>query len=314
MNDSEKRLFRFGVGVQGAASHEAWMNQARKIEGLGYAMLLVPDHFTGFSPSVALQAAADATTKLCVGSYVFANDFRHPVVLARDAATLDMLTGGRFEMGIGGGWHKGEYEQAGIPFETPGVRVSRLEESICVLKGLLTDEPLTFTGKHYAIHGLNGFPKPVQRPYPPLFIGGSGKRVLTLAAREANIIGIQYKMHQDMSVDLEERTSAALAHKVALIREVAGERFDQVELNLLTEYVEITNDRQRAIERFLQARNWQHITVEQVIDMPYVLIGTMEQIVEELQMRRELCHISYIAIFDMFLDTFAPVVERLAGR
>ncbi|QBD75475.1 LLM class F420-dependent oxidoreductase [Ktedonosporobacter rubrisoli] len=311
-----QHLFRFGVVVTtGAPSREQWISKARNIENLGYATLLVADHFShAFSPLVALQAAADATTKLRVGSFVFDNDFRHPAVLAKEVATLDVLTDGRFDLGLGGGWNQEEYQQIGLPFEAAGVRLSRLEESIRIIKGLFADEPATFTGKHYTIHNLDGLPKPVQRPHPPLFIGGGGKRLLTLAAREAEIIGIHYKVNQDGTIDQEEYTSAGLARKVAWIRETAGERFNQLEFNLLIAHVEITENRQQAIERFLQEKRWQNLTIEQVIDMPYVLIGTEEQIIEELLMQREQSHISYFTVFDKHYETFAPIVERLAGR
>jgi probable F420-dependent oxidoreductase len=311
-----KRLYRFGVvAVKGAPSREHWISRARTIEALGYASLLVADHFAHpFSPSVALQAAADATTGLRVGSYVFDNDFWHPAVLAKEAATLDVLTGGRFELGIGGGWNKHEYEQIGLPFEAPGVRLGRLEESVRILKGLFAEEPLTFAGTHYTIRDLNGLPKPIQRPHPPLFIGGGGKRLLTLAAREAETVGIHYKVNQDGSIDLEEYTSTALARKVAWVREAAPSRFDQVTFNLLIAHVELTENRKTAIERFLQKNDWQHLSIEQVLDMPYVLIGTREQIVEELLMRREQCQISSVTVFEKDHETFASIVEHLAGR
>jgi probable F420-dependent oxidoreductase len=310
------RPFRFGVvAIKGAPSREQWISKVHTIERLGYATLLVADHFSHvFSPLVALQAAADTTEKLRVGSFVFDNDFRHPAVLAKEVATLDVLTAGRFDLGIGGGWNKVEYDQIGLPFETPGVRLSRLEESISILKRLFSDEPVTFHGNYYTIRGLNGLPKPVQRPHPPLFIGGGGRRLLTLAAREAQIIGLHYKVNQDGTIDLEEYTSKGLARKVAWVRDAAPSRFDHIEFNLLISHVEISENRMPAIERFLQKNQWQHLTTQHVLDMPYILIGTTEQIVEELLMRREQYHLSYFTVFDEHYETFAPIVERLANR
>jgi probable F420-dependent oxidoreductase len=310
------RPFRFGVvAIKGAPSREQWRSKARTVEQLGYATLLVADHFFhAFSPAVALQAAADATENLRVGSFVFDNDFRHPAILAKEAATLDVLSGGRFDLGIGGGWNKDEYDQIGLPFEAPGVRLSRLEESIHIVKGLFADEPFTFDGAYYTIHGLNGLPKPVQRPHPPLFIGGGGRRLLSLAAREAEMIGLHYKVNQDGTIDLDEYTSRGLARKVAWVRDAAPSRFERVEFNLLLAHVEMTGNRQPAIERFLQQHQCQHLTMEHVLDMPYVLIGTQEQIVEELLMRREQCQVSYFTVFAEHYEAFAPIVEQLANQ
>src|SRR5436305_8282035 len=160
---TRKRPFRFGVAVEGAASREQWIAKARKVEDLGYNTLLVPDHFvTEFPPAVALMAAADATRTLRIGSYVFDNDFRHPTLLAKEAATLDVLSGGRFELGIGGGWMPSEYEQAGIMFDPPGTRLSRLEEAISIIKRLVADGPVTFFGNYSTVAGLEGIPKPLQ--------------------------------------------------------------------------------------------------------------------------------------------------------
>ena len=162
------RPFRFGVIAYDAQSKEEWVAKARRIEQLGYATLLVPDHLGKQLASVpAILTAAEATRSLRVGSYVFANDFRFPVMLAKEAATLDVLTGGRFEFGIGAGYLRSEYEQAGLPYDAASVRVSRLEETIQVVKGFFADEPLTFSGRYYTVTNLDGFPKPVQRPHPP---------------------------------------------------------------------------------------------------------------------------------------------------
>src|SRR5712691_11402097 len=251
------RPFRFGIVSDRADSREEWIEQARKAEDSGYATILVPDHFvTDFSPIVALMSAADATRTLRVGSFVFANDFRHPAVLAKDAATLDVLSGGRLEFGIGAGWHPGEYERAGLQFDPPGVRINRLEEALQIIKSYFSEAAVNFAGQYYTVKNLEGLPKPVQRPYPPLFIGGGGKRVLGLAAREANIIGVHYQANNDGTISFDDRTGAALARKVAWIRQIAGERFNTIELNLLTAHVEITNHPDQAIERVLAERKW----------------------------------------------------------
>ncbi|HKB46999.1 MAG TPA: TIGR03621 family F420-dependent LLM class oxidoreductase, partial [Ktedonobacterales bacterium] len=188
--------FRFGVIGEHLSSAEAWSTTARQAEQLGYSTLFIRDHFIPdpfgdqFAPMIALMAAADATKTLRVGSLVLDNDYRHPVILAKEAATLDVLSNGRFELGLGAGWAKTEYQQAGLSFDAPGVRVGRLEEAVQVIKGLFADEPLTFSGTYYRIDQLNGYPKAIQQPHPPILIGASGKRMLAIAAREANSIGI----------------------------------------------------------------------------------------------------------------------------
>ena len=307
------RPFRFGVIAYDAQSQEEWLAKARRVEQLGYATLLVPDHLgKQLAPVPAMLTAVEATHSLRVGSYVFANDFRHPVMLAKEVATLDVLTGGRFEFGIGAGYLRSEYEQAGLSYDSASVRVSRLEEAIQVVKGLFTEEPLTFSGRYYTVTNLDGFPKPVQRPHPPLLVGGAGKRLLTLAAREASIVSIGAKAQGDGSgLDATDTTPAATRQKVAWIRQAAGERFNQLELNMIMYEVVVTEDRHQ-IARQLAGRF--QTTDEHVLTLPHCLIGTSDQISEDVQRRREQYGISYIAVFDEHSEAFAPVVARLAGK
>ena len=307
----KKRPFRFGVtAIEGAASREEWRTKARRIEDAGYATLVIPDHFTcQFSPIPALLSAADATNVLRVGSFVFDNDFRHPAVLAKDVATLDVLSNGRFELGIGAGWYRGEYEQVGIAFDSLETRHSRLEEAIGVMKRLFSTESVTFSGRFYTLKDHNGRPKPVQRPHPPLLVGGAGKRMLSIAAREADIIGIHFFVD-----DVEDRMESALAHRVGWVQEAAGERFEQLELNLFIQRVEVTAEPRRVAEAMIQKHRWAGITGEQVLDMPYYLIGSIDHIIEKLQMLRERYHISYFVVADdRDHDAFAPIVARLTG-
>lgn len=306
------RPFRFGVIAYDAQSKEEWVARAKRIEQLGYATLLVPDHLgKQLAPVPAMLIAAEATRSLRVGSYVFDNDFRHPVLLAKEAAMLDVLTGGRFEFGIGAGYLRAEYEQAGISYDAANVRVSRLEETIQVVKGLFAEEPLTFAGSYYTVTNLDGFPKPVQRPHPPLLVGGAGKRLLTLAAREASIVSIGAKAQSDGSgLDVADTTPAATRQKMEWIRQAAGERFNQLELNMIMYEVVVTEDRHR-IARQLAGRF--KTTDDNVLTIPHCLIGTLDQIIEDVQRRREQYGISYISVFDEHSEAFAPVVARLAG-
>ncbi len=315
------RPFRFGVLCEQMDTQRAWVTRARQIEDAGYATLLIRDHFIGepfgdqFAPIVALMAAADATTTLRVGNLVLDNDYRHPVILAKEAATLDVLSHGRFELGLGAGWAKHEYEQAGLPFDAPGVRVSRLEEALQVLKGLWAPGQLTFSGSYYAIDHLDGFPKPVQRPYPPILVGAGGKRMLALAAREATIIGfLMGDYSTGVAVDDPlERVGAAVAQKITWVRQVAGERFDGLELSMVLTTVR-SEDQLRAAEQLAAERGWSAISAEQVLDMPSIVIGSVEQMVEQLYQRRERYGFSYYIVTDQHMKTLAPVVAQLAGK
>lgn len=310
----KQRPFRFGVISEGAPSREEWIAKVRKVEELGYSTFLMPDHFVNeFLPMVALMSAADATSTLRVGSFVFDNDFRHPALLAKEAAVLDLLSGGRLELGIGAGWHRPEYDQVGLPFDPAGVRINRLEEALQIIKAFFTEESVTFSGKHYTVTDLKGTPKPVQRPYPPFFMGGGGKKMLSLAAREADIIGLHFKVNDDETVDASERSEAALALKVDWIRQAAGERFDTLELNLLVSAVKVTVNRRQAAEELI--RQWQlaNTEAEQLLQNPYLFIGSVDEITEQVQMLRERYSISYVVVHDEYTEEFAPVVVRLAG-
>lgn len=312
---SSARPFRFGVGAFEAPDGAAWGENARRVEALGYDTLLIPDHFNAglFAPIAALTSAALATTTLRVGTTVFANDFRHPAVLAKEMATLDVLSGGRLEVGIGAGWKKEEYDQVGIPFDPPDVRVTRMQEGVHVLKGLWGTGTFAFAGEHYTIRDLDGSPKPVQRPHPPIYIGAGGKRLLSFAAREADIVGIiapaQPEGRLDFASDIEERVST----QVDWVREAAGERFAQLELAALIWGVAIT-DNPRAGAEGLASTGKRGLTPEQILASPYFLIGSVAVIVERLEELRERFHISYFNVFPGAMEDFAPVVSRLSGR
>ncbi len=315
--------FRFGIFLSNAADPAEWRRLARKAEDLGYAVLLVPDHVvTPFSPSAALLAAADATTHLRVGGFVFNNDFRHPVFLAKEAATLDVLSGGRFELGVGAGWNGTEYARAGIPFQPHSVRVERMVEGLHIIKGLFGQEPVTFAGRHYQVQELHGLPKPVQRPYPPITIGGGGKKMLSIAAQEADVVSLAPRVRADGRPDPESYTRASTAQKIGWIREAAGPRFEALELNVyLLAPVIITSDRQAAAREMVAERRGgaprSTLTEELVLDSPHFLVGSVEQIVDELVAQRDELGISYVAVGragEVDMDSFAPVVARLAGQ
>lgn len=310
------RPFRFGVSVHGNRSRKEWIDLARQVEDLGYSTLLIPDHLgEQLSPIPALLLAADATTTLRVGSLVFDNDFRHPAVLAKEAATLDVLSEGRLELGLGAGWLKSEYDRAGMPFDRPGTRIERMEEAVQIIKGLFADGPVDFAGKHYTITDMEGFPKPVQRPHPPILIGGGGQRLLSIAGREADIVGFIPKARTDgKGQDLTDATPEALGQKIAWVREAAGARFDELELGILVAQVITTEDREDAAQFIANTMAaGLNVNADQVLQTPYLLLGSEDQICEDLLKRRERYGISYINIFEQGLEALAPIVARLAG-
>ena len=314
------RPFRFAVINETMLPAGAWFAHVRRVEELGYASFLIRDHFVPdffgdqLAPFSALTAAAMATTRLRVGTMVIDNDYRHPVMLAKEAATLDMLSGGRLELGIGAGWLRTEYEQAGLPFERAGIRIDRLEESLTILKGLFSGEPVHYQGKHYTIEGLAGYPLPHQRPHPPILIGGGKRRVLTLAGREADIVGILTTSVASGTVEdvVDERLPAAVDQKIGWIREGAGERFPDIELSLIPSVIITDNRRERAAQ-LIAERGWSGITIDDVLSMPSFLIGTHEEMIEDLLKRRTRFGFSYYVVSDSEMETFAPVVAELGG-
>jgi probable F420-dependent oxidoreductase len=295
------------------------MDKARRAEDLGYSTLLIDDHlYNAFAPLTALVSAADATTSLRVGSLVFGNDFRHPVVLAKEAATLDVLTDGRFELGLGSGYLREDYEQSGMELQPPGTRVSRFEEAVQIIKGLFGNETFTYTGKYYTIRDLNGLPKPLQKPQPPLLLGGGSKRMLSIAAREADIVSINIRTTAEGGFDSSSITPEATDQKIAWVHEAAGARFHDLELNVLV-FPVVTDQPRHVAEQML--REWKLPTDEASIDGLLAesssLFGTVEQIVEDLQARRQRFGFSYIAIGEYYqadvMERFAPVIAKLAG-
>lgn len=306
------RPFRFGVQAgQGRHAHK-WDELSREVEDLGYATLTVPDHFGDLmGPFAAMTAAAAASGRLRVGTLVLDHDFWHPVVLAREAATVDVLSGGRLELGIGAGWMQTDYEQSGIRHDPAGTRIARLAESVGIVKGLFDEGAVDFDGDHYTVRGLDPTPKPTQRPRPPIVLGGGGERMLRLAGREADVVSLNLDLRSgDIPPDLVDQVSAeATERKVGWVREAAGDRFGDLELNVLVYAVVVTDDRQGTAEGMAAQMGG---TPEALLATPHFLVGTVEQIAEDLVEQRERFGISYYVLQSGFRD-FAPVVERLAG-
>jgi probable F420-dependent oxidoreductase len=309
------RRFRFGILAKQPRTRDDFEALARRAEDLGYSSFLLPDHFVAhpLAPVPGAMAAAMVTTTLRVGTLVLGNDYKHPVVLANEAATIDLLSGGRLELGIGAGWMTADYHRAGMPLDGAGVRIARLEESIQVLKGLMADGPFSFEGEHYRIQRLEGEPKPVQRPHPPFTIGGGGPKVLALAARHAAVVGVNANLragagdHPDSVASL---TARATDEKLARLRDAAGTRFAALEIQTLTGFVHVTSDRDAIVAGVAETFG---VPADVALETPAVLVGTEDEIVGELERRRDRWQMSYTVVPEEYLDVLAPVVARLAG-
>lgn len=306
------RPFRFAVTASTAPSHAEWTAKARRAEELGYDVLLVTDHMGAqLAPIPALAAAAAATTRIRIGSFVFANDYRNPVMLAKEAATIDVLSGGRLEFGIGAGWSTRDYEQLGIPYDAPGRRVDRMIEATRLIDRLWREEVVDHTGRHYTVRGARLLPKPVQRPRPPVMIGGGGPRVLGFAARHADIVAFAPSVDAEGKPLLAHLGSGPTERKVARVREVAGDRFDRLELNVIVFDAQVSSDRHSALANLAARLKG---TAAAIVDSPYFLFGTLDEIRADLLRRRERFGISYVAVPDKAMEDLGPLVAELRGR
>lgn len=308
------RKFRFGVQVTTAESAAHWREKARRIEDLGYSTLFMPDHFEGtpLAPMVAIAFAAEATSTLRVGHLVLGNDYKHPAVVAKEAATIDLLSDGRLELGLGAGWMIADYEQLGIRYDSAGTRIARLDEAIRVVKGCFADGPFDFAGEHYTISGYDAQPSPVQQPHPPLVVGGGGPKVLRLAGREADIVGINPNLRAGaITADAAQSTVAEVTRqKLGWVREGAGDRFDDLELQIRYFVAAITDDARGFAEMMAPAFG---IDAESAMGSGAVCVGAVDTVCDLLEQRREEWGVSYCVFGEDTFEAFAPVVARLAG-
>jgi probable F420-dependent oxidoreductase len=308
------RPFRFGVQLANARSAAEWAELARKSEDLGFSTLFMPDHFEdALAPVPALMAAADATHTLRVGSLVLDNDYKHPVVTAKEMATIDLLSEGRLELGIGAGWMASDYERSGIPMDDAAVRVDKLEEGIAILKGLFAEGSFSFDGKHYQISDLDGRPKPAQLPHPPFLVGGGGPRVLRLAAREADIIGVNPAVRSGRVDAAATRSGVADAtdRKLAWVRAEAGDRYADIEINFLIYACIVTDDRQGMLDAMAPVFG---LEPAEVGAYPHAWVGNVDEICDGLVAGRERWDASYLVVQGVdAMNAAAPIVARLAG-
>jgi probable F420-dependent oxidoreductase len=311
------RPFHFIAEARSPQPARDLADQARRAESSGLHALAVPDHLIEqLSPVPAMATIAAATDRLRVSAFVFNNDLRHPAVLAQDLASIDVLSEGRLDVAMGAGWNEPEYRAIGLPFDPTPIRQARLAESIAVLKGCFGDGPFSFDGAHYTIADYDAHPKPVQRPHPPFFIGGGGRRTLTLAAREAQVVGLAPRSLPTRRVDPRSLTWSATEEKLGWVREAAGDRFADLELNVYpsTWPVTVTDDlhgEARRVIDFLRERTGIELTEQEVIDAPHLFIGSVDRFVEKFSELRERLGISSFMIGEM--GPLDGVVERLSG-
>ncbi len=321
------RKFRFGAGGEGNKDEggaRKFVKLAQTAEEYGYDTFAIPDHLGNqVGPIAALGALSQATSTIRLGTSVLANGWRHPALLAKEATTIDVLSKGRLELGIGAGWMKEEFDKAGIEFESPGVRIRRLDEALTILDGLMRGQTVDFDGEFYQIKGLEGTPRPRQGPRPPIAVGGGGPKMLALAAKHADIISVATGTTTDGKLKLSDMTIGKTIERVDRIREAAGDRFTEIELNWTIATIVITDDREATAEMALKALDQGYppniardvtLTVDDILESPYLAIGTFEQIADQIREVRRRTTMSYVGVFPTQMDAFAPVIGLLKGE
>ena len=305
--------WRFVAQLLGAPSAEDWLARCRRVEAQGYTGISLPDHFGAqFAPLVALAAAATVTERCTLGTNVLANDFRHPAMLAKELATLDVLSGGRVVAGIGAGWMSADYDSTGISLDRPGLRIDRLLETVRVLRGLWSEGTFSFAGRHYRIDRLDGQPKPARAAGIPVLIGGGSRRILTEAGRVADIVGIGLDNRAGVQGASAWRsaTAAAMREKLAWVREGAEGRPEPPSISVRVLFVAVTDDRWSAAVDFAASVG---VDADDVLSSPHALVGTPIEIADDLQRRRDEYGITEYVVSERSLDALAPVIERLAA-
>lgn len=306
------RTFRFGVQTSLGTDRSQWREHAKKVEGLGYSTLYMPDHFfeTELAPIPALAMVAAATTTLKVGTLVLGNDYKHPAVVAKEAATIEVLAPGRVELGIGAGWMKVDYDALGWAYDKPSVRIERLDEAIHIMEDCWSGNPFSFSGNHYTVTDYTGLPTPTSKI--PLLVGGGGEKLLTVAGKHADIVGINPNLRKGAVTDDAAKDSVAsrTAQKIAWVRKAARDRFDDIELQIRYFLCAVNDDRQAFAEAIAPAFG---LSPEEALESGVACVGTVDEICAQLIERRETWGVSYIVVGDDNFESFAPVVQRLAG-
>ncbi len=311
------RRFRFGAQLHQPLPGLTWGESARRVEELGYSTLFVPDHFgEQLAPITAMAAAAAFTERLSVGSLVFDNDYRHPVVLAKEMASIDSVFEGRVEVGIGAGWMASDYRESGIPMDSPGVRVDRLIEAVDVIRGLWSGEPVDHHGEHYDITGMVGHPAPHTPGGPPLIIAGGSPRMLRFAGANADIVGVNPSIHSG-EIDAEaarDGLADRMDRKFEWVAEGAGDRLEDLEFNAWVPVVAVTDDADAVAEMVAPGFGLTPEQASEALESPMALVGTEDEIAERLEQRRDRWGFSYFVVQNEAAETLAPIVARLAGN
>ena len=299
-----------------ARSAKEWRDLARRVEDLGYSTLFSADHYLDRGPAAqdvgpiaALATAAAVTVTLRIGCRVFCVDYHQPAALAKEVATLDLLSDGRLELGIGAGWSEQEYGMMGIPFEAAARRVDKLEEMVAFLKAYFSGDELDFHGEYVDVAGYVGLPHPVQRPHPPFMIGGSRKRVLSLAGREADIVSfanVPFDPVNDAGLTPDEEA----VRRCSFARDAAGDRFAALDVESSPYFAAITDDPRPKLAALADRFG---ASTDTLLDHPNVLMGTEDVVVDRLLARRERYGVNYVSFQQAQVDEFAPIVARLAG-
>jgi probable F420-dependent oxidoreductase len=304
--------FRFGVQISQCESASAWRDKVRKLEDLGYSTLFMPDHFgEELAPMPAIAMAAAHTSTLKIGALVFDNDYKHPAILAKESATIDLLCDGRLELGIGAGWMKTDYDALGLQYDPPAVRVDRFEEALHIIKQCFTGEKFTYHGEHYRITDYASYPKPAQA-HVPILVGGGGKRVLSIAGRQADIIGINPNLRAgEVGLDAASDSLAEQTDKkIGWVRDAAGARLDDIEIQMRFFICSVTEDRMGLANAIAPSFG---VSAEEALESGAALVGSETEVIEQLQRRRERWGLSYVIVGDENIDEFAPIVAKLTG-
>lgn len=308
-----RRPFEFAGELIPEPNVRGWTDKVRHLEDRGYDLVQVPDHWMGrfLGPITALTAAAMVTTRLRLGSLVFCTGFRHPLILAKELATLDLLSEGRLEVGLGAGWYAEEYQQLGLAFDTAGTRIDRLDEAIDVLLGAWSGTPFSYRGSFYQVEDLTLWPRPYQQPHPPLMVGGGGPRLLRLAARRAQVVNITTRARSDgRDLDRSDGDPAAFAAKITALREGGSDRIPGITIGVYLKAV-VRTDRSDSggSEAGTLSPQSAHLR-----GTPFVFEGDVDEICAAMLRWREVYGVSRYVIYEPNLDVIQPVVERLRGR
>lgn len=321
------RKFRFAAAGEGNSEEggaRKFVKLAQQAEEYGFDTFLIPDQLGNqVGPIAALGALTQATEKIRLGTAMLANGFRHPAVLAKDAATIDVLSRGRLELGLGAGLAKDEFDKGGIAYDAPGVRLEKLDETLTILDVLLRGQECNFEGKHFTVTGLKGSPRPRQGPRPPIAVGAGGPKMLALAAKHADIISVAAPTDSEGKVLLSGVTMEKTIERVNLIREAAGDRFDDIELSWTITMIVVTDDRDQVAEMALNALATGFppnisadvtLTKEDILGSPYIAIGSFEEIADQIRKVRAETSMSYVGVFPTQMDAFAPIIPLLRGE